>query len=1220
MREGELKMGKRVWSFLLALCLAASLAPGAGAADTVRYPVEGGELLFDRGTGTVTGVSDQRITRAVIPERIDGVAVTALGDHCFRGCSALCAVELPEGLTEIGLQAFVGCKALSDIHFPDTVTEIGGQAFLECESLRSVTLPAGMRTTGTGFRLCPGLVQVTIPSTVETIDADAFYGCGALETVVIADGVTGIGERAFGGCAKLAEITLPESVNSIGQIAFSDCASLRSIRLPGQITAIGAKTFINCSSLQSVTIAGSVSSVGRQAFLGCDALTDVYFKSAAGYEISVSSDGNDRFSAAAFHYGSDGPGGGGSKGALQAAVEYSDISVSLNGTLCTLSFKLNATVTNTGSQPVDNAVAAVSPNPFVLDDPAASAPFSLAPGGQTRLEWRCHVEKNTEDFSGEYFPRPVNLYGIAFTCEGQKLGETILGYDDAVVIFDLNGGTGAIPPQAFVGLDDARITRPADPARAGYTFNGWYTEEEKRVDLLGLDYITWNDWYEKDAVHGRPVLQDQILHAGWASPKLTYGRDTFRFENSSAGFSGTAYDMREDYFDILYGLDSYNALEAFLGFKTQTQKIILRTKDNWVGSCYGMCTVLALAKTGNLDLGFFQKGAKCAFDLRAPKDDLTVASLINYYALFQFTPEAMQRLSYNQSANLKKLIDHFTTGPALPVLVEFDMRDYSSQWEYNSGAADSTKGKLFGSHAVLAYACTQDPATSEYIVSVWDPATKTAPYSCDTFSVLRVKSDYSGAEFENTEAFGNFYNVNTSKAWRRIWVKGVVTVDDMKQYTQLKSELQKRNYKNGYDPAPASRSPQSPLLHSGPARSAPAPGADPSDQVLYTNYPSFTITCSDGRTAVVENGAASGNLPVSDAYLFNNAGHELFAGYFVPKLEAQSSYQITPVRSTSVVTGQPLPAYTTILMTYGGSEDGFCSIVDMEDVGTVRFSGDGAASASSASAAKSSVQVALNTVETPWYVTSASAAAAEVTVAPGSRQTQVSAADGAPVSITVGNSHSALSFAPVAAGSGGVTVAESPDPEKKSTAVITRGEEVLESASMGHSVVFYALSGTAVETQTGIPHNGLAQAPADPILPGYRFDGWYSDPGYTHPWSFDTPVTEDLCLYAKWAPVSLSAESCAVESWTVTGAATRVAFADPMVLWQEDVSLLAAEYDGSGKLLRVVEGALTGDLEHGQGAAVFGAALSEGSAVFLLGADSVPLGPKALLTGGKRRS
>lgn len=44
--------------------------------------------------------------------------------------------------------------------------------------------------------------------------------------------------------------------------------------------------------------------------------------------------------------------------------------------------------------------------------------------------------------------------------------------------------------------------------------------------------------------------------------------------------------------------------------------------------------------------------------------------------------------------------------------------------------------------------------------------------------------------------------------------------------------------------------------------------------------------------------------------------------------------------------------------------------------------------------------------------------------------------------------------------------------------------------------------------------------PSDPMRPGYRFEGWYSDEGLTSVFDFTAPIKSDVVLYAKWAPIS----------------------------------------------------------------------------------------------------
>jgi uncharacterized repeat protein (TIGR02543 family) len=54
--------------------------------------------------------------------------------------------------------------------------------------------------------------------------------------------------------------------------------------------------------------------------------------------------------------------------------------------------------------------------------------------------------------------------------------------------------------------------------------------------------------------------------------------------------------------------------------------------------------------------------------------------------------------------------------------------------------------------------------------------------------------------------------------------------------------------------------------------------------------------------------------------------------------------------------------------------------------------------------------------------------------------------------------------------------------------------------------------------------NDKIKRPADSELNGYKFDGWYLDPACTKPFDFDTKVTSELDLYAKWTKAEDAAE------------------------------------------------------------------------------------------------
>ena len=65
------------------------------------------------------------------------------------------------------------------------------------------------------------------------------------------------------------------------------------------------------------------------------------------------------------------------------------------------------------------------------------------------------------------------------------------------------------------------------------------------------------------------------------------------------------------------------------------------------------------------------------------------------------------------------------------------------------------------------------------------------------------------------------------------------------------------------------------------------------------------------------------------------------------------------------------------------------------------------------------------------------------------------------------------------------------------------------------NVVFESNGGSAVEPQR-LKEEEIAVEPAAPVREGYRFDGWYSDPGLTQSFDFSAAPAGDVTLYARW--------------------------------------------------------------------------------------------------------
>ena len=123
--------------------------------------------------------------------------------------------------------------------------------------------------------------EITIPSTVEEIGQDAFYGCENLKTVTLKEGLKKIGESAFEG-TSIIEITIPCSVEEIGDYAFSDCYDLKTVTLSEGLKKIGKRVFEE-TSIEEITIPSSVKEIRSEAFFEYNNLTRIDCKLKKSY-------------------------------------------------------------------------------------------------------------------------------------------------------------------------------------------------------------------------------------------------------------------------------------------------------------------------------------------------------------------------------------------------------------------------------------------------------------------------------------------------------------------------------------------------------------------------------------------------------------------------------------------------------------------------------------------------------------------------------------------------------------------------------------------------------------------------------------------------------------------------------------------------------------------------------------------------------------------------
>ncbi len=138
--------------------------------------------------------------------------------------------------------------------------------------------------------------NVTVPSNVVSIGANAFKGNTALKSLSIPNSVYEIGEQAFYGCSSLAAVSGGDQVSRVGDLAFYGApyveqstvkylmlghvllwynGTSQSVTIPSHCTAVAAYAFMKCDTLTSFTAYDGLLSIGTGAFYTCSRLTDV---------------------------------------------------------------------------------------------------------------------------------------------------------------------------------------------------------------------------------------------------------------------------------------------------------------------------------------------------------------------------------------------------------------------------------------------------------------------------------------------------------------------------------------------------------------------------------------------------------------------------------------------------------------------------------------------------------------------------------------------------------------------------------------------------------------------------------------------------------------------------------------------------------------------------------------------------------------------------------
>ena len=238
-------------------------------------------------------------------------SIKTIGQSAFASCTSLGQIELGSNVTSIEKNAFKDCKALASVSLRSNVKRVGESAFENCTALTTLNIGTGLNTLDlSAFMGCASIKFITIsegntsfvfengallsadkktlikfvngdateyivPDSVETINAQAFYGNALLQAVTLSNSVKVLGAEAFLDCQALKSVTLGTGLEVIEKSTFKNCQALESITLNSGIKLIDSNAFYNCKALATVTLNNDLAEIGATAFYGCDALSEV---------------------------------------------------------------------------------------------------------------------------------------------------------------------------------------------------------------------------------------------------------------------------------------------------------------------------------------------------------------------------------------------------------------------------------------------------------------------------------------------------------------------------------------------------------------------------------------------------------------------------------------------------------------------------------------------------------------------------------------------------------------------------------------------------------------------------------------------------------------------------------------------------------------------------------------------------------------------------------
>lgn len=214
---------------------------------TLYYNIFGGNyvcVIYKDSAYTPGTISGDLVIPSTVTYQGHTYPVRKIGEGAFHKCSGLTSVILGDSISEIDY-AFDECVNLSWITLPNSLTSIAAGAFYGCISLQNVYFSGDVSQW---LRISFG---GSLTSNPVYYSKRLYFNEVLVTTLAIPQGTITIPKNSFCGLSTIEEIILPNSVLSIDDYAFNSCSGVNKVVMPS-VHRIGHKAFENCSSIDTI--------------------------------------------------------------------------------------------------------------------------------------------------------------------------------------------------------------------------------------------------------------------------------------------------------------------------------------------------------------------------------------------------------------------------------------------------------------------------------------------------------------------------------------------------------------------------------------------------------------------------------------------------------------------------------------------------------------------------------------------------------------------------------------------------------------------------------------------------------------------------------------------------------------------------------------------------------------------------------------------------------